>query len=118
MAKLFDIAKYSGVYPEGQKLPISSVPNVLEFYAKRETAEEARARDREMTGLINSVREAAEVHRQVRRYAQSIIKPGRHTTDNTYFCVNVRSFEHYKDLVSDRLRPPFSAHLGPRHQAY
>ena len=76
MAKLFDIDKYGGVYPEGEKLPLSSVDTVLEFYAKRETQEEARARDREMTGLINSVREAAEVHRQVRSFAQSIIKPG------------------------------------------
>ena len=76
VAKLFDISKYNGIYPEGESRPLSSVDTVLEFYAKRETQEEARARDREMTGLINSVREAAEVHRQVRRYAQSIIKPG------------------------------------------
>jgi len=44
--------------------------------AKRITDEEKRSMDRMQEGLWNKVRHASEVHRQVRRYAQSFIKPG------------------------------------------
>lgn len=41
------------------------------------TSEEKRAEERlQFASLYDSARKAAEVHRQVRRYAQSFIKPG------------------------------------------
>jgi methionyl aminopeptidase len=49
----------------------------------RVTEEERRERERleGMPALYNSVRQASEVHRQVRHYAQSFIKPGIKLTD-------------------------------------
>jgi methionyl aminopeptidase len=59
-----------GVYPEGE----------WQLYAQnqrwRETDEEKRALDRSNFDMINEVRQAAEVHRQVRRYVHTIAKPG------------------------------------------
>lgn len=49
----------------------------------RETSEEKRAQARLQDQMINEVRQAAEVHRQVRTYMRSIIKPG---IDMTYMC--------------------------------
>ena len=43
---------------------------------KRITSAEARAADRLYNDVYTSMREAAEVHRHVRKYAQSLIKPG------------------------------------------
>ena len=45
------------------------------------TSEERRANDRINSDLVQTVREASEIHRQVRRYAQSFIKPGIKLTD-------------------------------------
>ncbi len=42
----------------------------------RITSEEKRAQDRMSEGLYRDVRRAAEVHRQVRKYAQEFIRPG------------------------------------------
>lgn len=42
----------------------------------RETSEEKRELDRLQHVMINEVRQAAEVHRQVRKYIQTIAKPG------------------------------------------
>lgn len=42
----------------------------------RETSEEKRALERLEKDVINEVRQAAEVHRQARKYVQSIAKPG------------------------------------------
>ncbi|CAM9836512.1 unnamed protein product [Chrysoparadoxa australica] len=47
-----------------------------DFNTFRVTSEEKRALDRMDQELHNTVRQASEVHRQVRRYAQSFIKPG------------------------------------------
>ncbi|KAL3132680.1 Methionine aminopeptidase 2A, variant 2 [Trebouxia sp. C0010 RCD-2024] len=49
----------------------------------RETSEEKRAQARLQDEMINEVRHAAEVHRQVRQYMRGIIKPG---IDMTYMC--------------------------------
>jgi methionyl aminopeptidase len=43
---------------------------------ERVTSAEKRAADRLMSGMLDTVREAAEVHRQVRHYAQSMLRPG------------------------------------------
>ncbi|GKY92844.1 methionine aminopeptidase 2B [Mayamaea pseudoterrestris] len=58
-------------YPVGE---IQTHPGQGQSY--RETSEECRARDRMNEDLYTTVRHAAEVHRQVRSYAQSFIRPG------------------------------------------
>ncbi len=58
-------------YPLGQ-----ITPHPLESNTYRESAAETRARDRLQEDIYNRVRQAAEVHRQVRSYAQSFLKPG------------------------------------------
>lgn len=62
----------SGNYPEGEICPINE-------NLKRTTEEELRAAEREKSeeyGYLNDLRRAAEIHRQVRQYAQRTIKPG------------------------------------------
>lgn len=44
--------------------------------AYRSTSEEMKAKDELISEKTQSLRKAAEVHRQVRKYAQSIAKPG------------------------------------------
>lgn len=47
------------------------------LYCTQITSEEKRAEERlQYAGLYDKARKAAEVHRQVRRHAQSYIKPG------------------------------------------
>ena len=58
-------------FPLGE---ITSHP--LESNTYRESSAEKRAHDRMQSDIYNKVRQAAEVHRQVRSYAQSFIKPG------------------------------------------
>ncbi|CAI5716819.1 unnamed protein product [Hyaloperonospora brassicae] len=60
-----------GQYPEGE---IQAHPG--DFNTFRTTSEEKRALDRAQEDLYATVRHAAEVHRHVRKFAQSIIKPG------------------------------------------
>jgi methionyl aminopeptidase len=61
----------------GKEYPVGEIqPHTLESQTYRETSEEVRAMDRLQEDLYSKVREAAEVHRQVRSYAQSFIKPG------------------------------------------
>jgi methionyl aminopeptidase len=65
---------------KGKALPVGEIlPHPDQSY--RETDEEVRARDRLQEDLHRTVREAAEVHRQVRSYAQSFIKPGIELAD-------------------------------------
>lgn len=58
-------------YPEGEVLAHAG-----DFNSYRMGSEEKRALDRAHADIYREVREAAEVHRQVRKYAQSLIKPG------------------------------------------
>ncbi|CAN0045018.1 unnamed protein product [Hapterophycus canaliculatus] len=61
-----------GCFPEGEILE-----HPRDFNSYRITSEEKRAAERlQYAGLYDKVRKAAEVHRQVRRHAQSYIKPG------------------------------------------
>lgn len=62
------------IYPEGSLQPGWSENN--DFTTQRTTSAEARAADRLYNDIYTSMREAAEVHRQVRKYAQSLIRPG------------------------------------------
>ncbi|KAJ1874594.1 Methionine aminopeptidase 2 [Coemansia sp. RSA 1722] len=57
-------------YSEGQ------ICEYMDDNMYRTTSEEMRARDRANEKQLTDLRRAAEVHREVRRYARSIIKPG------------------------------------------
>ncbi|KJE97772.1 methionine aminopeptidase, variant [Capsaspora owczarzaki ATCC 30864] len=59
----------SGEYPEGE---ICAYADSL----VRMTNEEAKLRDRARHEIHNDIRKAAEVHRQVRKYAQGFMRPG------------------------------------------
>ncbi|GAM17039.1 hypothetical protein SAMD00019534_002140 [Acytostelium subglobosum LB1] len=60
----------SGVFPPGEECEYKDVNSY------RTTSTEKREQERIMSNMINDVRQAAEVHRQVRKYVQSIVKPG------------------------------------------
>ncbi|BDA41560.1 Methionine aminopeptidase 2 [Coccomyxa sp. Obi] len=64
-----------GVFPEGER---QSYSNDQRW---RETSEEKRELERLEFDTLNEVRQAAEVHRQVRQYIQTIAKPGIRMTD-------------------------------------
>jgi methionyl aminopeptidase len=67
----------SGEFPQGEILPHGETKHVDATCTKRITEEESRHDERLLhSDLINKVRHASEVHRQVRHYAQSFIKPG------------------------------------------
>ncbi|ORX62622.1 peptidase M24A, methionine aminopeptidase [Hesseltinella vesiculosa] len=63
------------IYPEGE------IHEYRDDNLWRTTSEEKRALEREQFNNYNDVRRAAEVHRQVRQYAQKIIKPGMSLTE-------------------------------------
>ena len=58
-------------FPKGEEQPYT-----LDSQTYRQTSEEVRAMDRLQEDLYSKIRHASEVHRQVRSYAQSFIKPG------------------------------------------
>lgn len=61
----------------GKPLPEGEYqPHTLESQLYRENSEEMRALERLQEDLLRKVRLGSEVHRQVRSYAQSFIKPG------------------------------------------
>jgi len=60
----------SGEFPEGE------IQQYKDDNLWRTTSEEKRDLERLQKPIYNSVRQAAEVHRQVRKYMRSIIKPG------------------------------------------
>jgi methionyl aminopeptidase len=67
---------------KGKDFPVGEItPHPLESNTYRESSAEKRAHDRMQEDIYNRVRQAAEVHRQVRSYAQSFIKPGIKLTD-------------------------------------
>jgi methionyl aminopeptidase len=68
----------SGVFPEGEMAPHGETryPDPDSNYTRKGAAErraDDRLLDLELTGKL---RHASEVHRQVRHYAQSFIRPG------------------------------------------
>ena len=71
VAKLFRPEDGDKEFPLGQILSHPTYTSLV-----RETSEEARARERLYHDIVTKCRHAAEVHRQVRAYAQSIIRPG------------------------------------------
>eukprot|EP00877_Chromochloris_zofingiensis_P010686 jgi/Chrzof1/5871/Cz16g18240.t1 len=60
----------SGVFPESER------QSYKDDNLWRETSAEKREQERLQWDMVNEVRQAAEVHRQVRKYMQSVIKPG------------------------------------------
>ena len=79
-------------YPVGEIQPYT-----LASQTYRETDAEVRARDRMMEDLYSKVRLGAEVHRQVRNFAQSICKPGIPLVD---FCTQLENKN--RELVMER----------------
>ncbi|XP_042414389.1 methionine aminopeptidase 2B-like isoform X1 [Zingiber officinale] len=65
----------SGEFPEGE------IQQYKDDNLWRTTSEEKRELERLEKPMYNSVRRAAEVHRQVRKYMRSILKPGMLMTD-------------------------------------
>ncbi|KAM6543717.1 hypothetical protein CsatB_008164 [Cannabis sativa] len=65
----------SGEFPEGE------IQNYKDDNLWRTTSEEKRELERLQKPMYNSVRRAAEVHRQVRKHIKSILKPGMLMTD-------------------------------------
>ena len=63
-------------FPAGQECPYEGPQ-----HASRVGSEEKRHLERLNSDVLASLREAAEVHRHVRKYAQSIIKPGIRLAD-------------------------------------
>lgn len=56
-------------------------PHIIESNIKRISGAEFRAKERILESQYDDLRRAAEVHRQVRKHAQSIIKPGMKIMD-------------------------------------
>lgn len=70
---LRDLPQFSsGVYPVGEILEHPG-----DFNTYRMTSNECKLRDQANEAYYNTLREAAEVHRQVRRDAQAFIRPGK-----------------------------------------
>ncbi|KAN0033683.1 hypothetical protein ACTFIV_000145 [Dictyostelium citrinum] len=65
----------NGVYPMGQ------IEEYRDSNSYRTTSEEKRLEERIHANIYNDVRRAAEVHRQVRKYVQGIVKPGLGLTE-------------------------------------
>ncbi|KAJ6396508.1 hypothetical protein OIU77_021522 [Salix suchowensis] len=65
----------SGEFPEGE------IQQYKDDNLWRATSEEKREVERLEKPMYNSVRQAAEVHRQVRKFMKSIVKPGMLMTD-------------------------------------
>lgn len=64
------------LFPDG-KFPVGEIQDHPgDFNTYRTTDEEKRALDRANEELYKTLRHASEVHRQVRKYAQSFIQPG------------------------------------------
>ncbi|KAJ3170092.1 hypothetical protein HK101_011388 [Irineochytrium annulatum] len=63
------------IYADGV-FPLGEIQEYKDDNAYRTTSEEKRHLERMMNDQYNEIRQAAEVHRQVRRHAQKTIKPG------------------------------------------
>lgn len=74
---------------EGKEFPVGQItPHPLESNTYRESSAEKRAHERLQEDIYSKVRHAAEVHREVRSYAQSFIKPGIKLADMCHMLEN------------------------------
>ncbi|KAM0879205.1 hypothetical protein ACQ4PT_034406 [Festuca glaucescens] len=63
------------LFPSGD-FPVGEIQEYKDDNLWRTTSEEKREQERLQKPIYNSVRRAAEVHRQVRKYMRSVVKPG------------------------------------------
>ncbi|XP_010506330.1 PREDICTED: methionine aminopeptidase 2A-like [Camelina sativa] len=63
------------LYPSGE-FPEGEIQHYKDDHLWRTTSEEKREMERLQKPIYNSLRQAAEVHRQVRKYVRNILKPG------------------------------------------
>ncbi|XP_010508327.1 PREDICTED: methionine aminopeptidase 2A [Camelina sativa] len=63
------------LYPSGE-FPEGEIQHYKDDHLWRTTSEEKRETERLQKPIYNSLRQAAEVHRQVRKYVRNILKPG------------------------------------------
>ena len=68
----------NGEYPKGMEMPYGGSDVTAK---QRVTSEEKRALERAQADIYSDIRQAAEAHRQVRKYMQTVIKPGRTMID-------------------------------------
>ena len=68
----------NGEFPKGLEMPYGGSDVTAK---QRMTSEEKRALERVQADIYNDIRQAAEAHRQVRKYMQTVIKPGRTMID-------------------------------------
>ena len=68
----------NGEYPKGMEMPYGGSDVTAK---QRVTSEEKRALERAQADIYNDIRQAAEAHRHVRKYMQTVIKPGRTMID-------------------------------------
>ncbi|CAO1625316.1 unnamed protein product [Sympodiomycopsis kandeliae] len=100
-----------GDYPEGETVPYDTSKFSEDTNRKRTTDEEIRERERLLQeGEGNSyahIRKAAEVHRQVRKYARHAIQPGMAMTDVAELIEN-----KVRLLSEEDPENPFAAGMG------
>ena len=68
----------NGEFPKGLEMPYGGNDVTAK---QRVTSEEKRALERAQADIYHDIRQAAEAHRQVRKYMQTVIKPGRTMID-------------------------------------
>ena len=76
----------NGEFPKGLEMPYGGSDVTAK---KRVTSEEKRALERAQADIYNDIRQAAEAHRHVRKYMQTVIKPGRTMID---ICTELESY--------------------------
>ena len=72
--------RLSNLFPDGQ-YPVGEEVEYRNENSYRTTSEEKRHLDRMRDDFLNEYRQGAEIHRQVRQYAQKSIKPGQTLTE-------------------------------------
>lgn len=68
----------NGEFPKGMEMPYGGDDVTAK---QRVTSEEKRALERAQADIYSDIRQAAEAHRHVRKYMQTVIKPGRTMID-------------------------------------
>lgn len=72
--------KVADLFPD-DSYPVGELVDYKNDNAYRTTSEEKRALDRSNEDFLKDYRHAAEVHKEVRKYARSVIKPGMSLTE-------------------------------------
>jgi len=75
-----------------KKFPVGEVSDYVLENSFRTSSAEMRQKDQLMEGALNDMRKAAECHRQVRKWVQSVVKPGIKLYD---LCENLENLNRY-----------------------